>query len=143
LIGHFSVVHGCLVRPPLPKVIDAVALGAAVLLQFLRCRGHQPELDLLRCELEENLLSAFVGPRILPSPHEVYVVGPDDKAVKPYPFVADHELEAVHQYVFALIGQQERPPVEAGCCEKLDAVVHASSYGKKQVPDIAGGLGGR
>lgn len=128
LKGHLPVVHRGLIRPSFPKVIDAVLLAAAVLLKFFRCGCHQPELDLLRCELEENLFGAFVHPIILPAPHQVDVVGHDDEPVQPYPFVVYHELQAVHQYILALVWQQERLPVKAGGGEKLDAMVHALSY---------------
>ena len=112
-------------------MIDMVALSASVLFQFLGRKGHQPELNLLRCKLKENLLGALVHPFILPAPHKVYMVWHDDKAVEPYPFVVDHKLQAVYQNIFPLIGQQQRLPVEAGGCEKFNTLMHTPSYEKK------------
>ena len=106
LCRYFLVVHRGLVRPSFPKVIDAVLLAAAVLLKFLRCGCHQSELDLLCCELEENLFGTFVHPIILPAPHQVDVIG---MMTNPYTqirlsFIMNFRL---YQYILALVWQQE------------------------------------
>jgi hypothetical protein len=68
-------------------------------------------------------------------------LGNDDKTIEPYPFVVDHELEAIHKDVLSLIRKQKRLPVEAGGRKKLYTIVHAPRYIKKQLVEMVGTSG--
>jgi len=81
----------------------------------------------LLCRIfKKKLFRAFFYPSILPAPHKMNVVGHDNEAVKPNPFVMHHKLEAVYQYLLAFICLKKHLPVKASSGEELNAIGHST-----------------